>query len=249
MLTISVLETPAPIAPGGIAGNVAVVIDVLRATSSIATAISSGCRAVIPAGSRDEALCLRATHPEALLGGEIGGKKIDGFDLGNSPADFTRQAVEGREVIMSTSNGTKAILAARKGGANPIFTSSFLNLRAVARRVWAEMSAGKKDLTVVCSGSLGRPSLEDFSCAGALAEAVLDLAGARSPALDDTAKRAVQVFQNYKGNIIGIFEASPHGRDLQEMGFGEDLRRCASLDSLDVVPVFNGTAIVALSQR
>ena len=91
ILTISVLETPAPVVPGGLAGNVAVVIDVLRATSSIATAISSGCRGIIPTGSRDEALALKESHPEALLGGEIRSRKIDGFDLGNSPGTMARK--------------------------------------------------------------------------------------------------------------------------------------------------------------
>jgi 2-phosphosulfolactate phosphatase len=249
VLAMNVFETPAPIAPGGIAGHVAVVIDVLRATSSIATAISSGCRRVIPAENKDQALSLRLCRPEALLGGEIGGKKIDGFDLGNSPTEYSPEAVGGREVIMSTSNGTRAVLAAARGGAGPTFIASFLNLGSVARRVWSEMSGKEKHLTIICSGSLGKPSLEDFACAGALAKRVVALAGDRPLSLDGSTKRAIQVFENYEGNIGEILEASPHGQDLKSMGFGEDLRRAAALDSLDVVPVFDGNTITAHNQR
>lgn len=227
----------------------AVVIDVLRATSSIATAISSGCRRVIPAGSKEEALVLKEGHPEALLGGEIGSRKIDGFDLGNSPAEYCPEAVAGREVIMSTSNGTKAILAAQRGGAGPTFIASFLNLSAVARRAWSEMSREERGLTVICSGSHGKPSLEDLCCAGALVKAILALRDERPISLDKMAKNAIEVFESYRGNILGILETSPHGRDLVSMGFGEDLRRAAAVDSLDVVPVFDGKAIVAINQR
>ncbi|HHY45471.1 MAG TPA: 2-phosphosulfolactate phosphatase [Firmicutes bacterium] len=243
------LETPAPVVPGGLAGGAAVVIDVLRATSSISTAISSGCRGVIPAESKDEALALKKSHPEALLGGEIASKKIEGFDLGNSPADYSPEAVSGKEVIMSTSNGTKAVLAAQRGGAEPILIASFLNLSAVARRVWHEMSGRRKNLTVICSGSRGKPSLEDFACAGAITKAVIALAGKGQVSPDETAKKAVEVFESYRGNTLEILRASPHGQDLISLGFGEDLRRAAALDSLNVVPVFDGTAIVALSQR
>ncbi|MGI6661919.1 MAG: 2-phosphosulfolactate phosphatase [Bacillota bacterium] len=227
----------------------AVVIDVLRATSSIATAISSGCRGIIPAGSRDEALALKESHPEALLGGEIRSRKIDGFDLGNSPGDYGPEAVSGREVIMSTSNGTKAILAAQKGGADPTLIASFLNLSAVARRAWQEMSEKEKNLTVICSGSHGKPSLEDFACAGALTKAVLILGEGRPISPDVTAQRAVEIYEGYRGNTLEIIEASPHGRDLMSMGFAEDLRRAAAIDSLEVVPIFDGKAIVACIKR
>jgi len=249
LLTISVLETPAPITASCLTGNAAVVIDVLRATSSIVTAISSGCRGVIPASSKEEALALKAAHPDALLGGEIRSRKIEGFDLGNSPGDYSPQAVAGKRVIMTTSNGTKAILAAERGGAGPVFIASFLNLSAVAKRAWQEMSREGKGLTIICSGSHGEPSLEDFACAGALAKSVLNLEPKGAVSMDETARKAAEVFESYRGDILRILQDSPHGRDLMEIGFGEDLRRAAAIDSMSVVPAFTGKAIVALDQR
>ncbi len=149
----------------------------------------------------------------------------------------------------ATSSGTKAVLAASRGGAGPIFTVSFLNLGSVARLVFSEMSGKEKPLSIICSGTLGKPSLEDFACAGALAKRVVALAGNEQLLLGGDTERAIQVFESYKGNVGEILETSPHGQDLKSMGFGEDLRRCAALDSLDVVPVFDGSAITAHSQR
>lgn len=245
MSRISVLETPTPITPGGIAGNVAVVIDVLRATSSITTALSSGCRAVIPASSKDEALRLGASHPGALLGGEIGGKKIEGFDLGNSPADYAPEAVGGKTVIMTTSNGTKAILGAVQGGASEVLICSFLNLGAVAREVWSVVNKAGRDVKIVCSGSLGCFSLEDFACAGALAKALRSTDDTGALTLDESAVSALEVFDRYRGDVMAVFEDSPHGQDLRTLGYEADLERCAKVSSIDVVPRVEEHAIVA----
>jgi 2-phosphosulfolactate phosphatase len=241
---ISVLETPAGIAPGGLAGHVAVVIDVLRATSSITTAISSGCRSVIPAGSKDEAVRLKSVHPGALLGGEIGGRKIEGFDLGNSPGEYGKEAVSGKDIIMSTSNGTKAILGAKRGGADPVLICSFLNLDAVAREVLSEVAGQGKHVAIVCSGSLGQFSLEDFACAGALVKALCRDCGPAELAPDGPAKKALETFNTHDSDPIKVFCNSPHGQNLKEMGFEGDLELCARGSSLDAVPRFDGERII-----
>lgn len=256
MPRISVLETPALIAPGEIAGHAAAVIDVLRATSSIITALSSGCRAVIPAGGKEEAVRLRSSYHDALLGGEIGGQKIEGFDLGNSPAEYTKEAVGGRKVIMSTSNGTKAVLGAALGGADPILICSFLNLDAVARELLREARESEKDVTVICSGSLGRFSLEDFACAGALVNALKSgwrrgecladgCPNAGEFILDEGASRASGTFDSYGGDLARVFLDSPHGQDLKALGYGADLVLCAKLSSISIVPRVEAKVIVA----
>lgn len=247
MPTLKVLPMPDMIEKADLRGSAAAVVDVLRATSSIATAFSSGCCKVIPAFDKVQALSILKKHPGALVSGESHGLKIDGFDLGNSPAEYSPGNVGGRTVVMTTSNGTKAVLGAAKAGASPVFLCSFLNLKAVARAYldakWAGGS-GLAGMTVVCSGSHGEFSLEDFACAGALVEAVVESAapGLRFD-LDDQARQALKRFQTYRGDIAAVFDDSPHGQYLRTIGFAADLAYCANESSLDVVPFFENGAV------
>lgn len=243
MSNITVLATPDLLLERDLSGSAAAVIDVLRATSSITTAFSSGCRKLIPARSKEEALALQKRNAGALLTGEQGGLKIEGFDLGNSPFEYSPANVRGRTVIMTTSNGTKAVLGAFEAGASPVFLCSFLNLSAVARACVAACTqdgATRKDLSIVCSGSHGESSLEDFACAGALAALVASEAGF---APDADAEEALKTFERYKCDALAVMRDSPHGQQLETMGFAEDLVYCAKQSSLEAVPVFSGGAV------
>jgi 2-phosphosulfolactate phosphatase len=241
---ITVLATPDLLTGRDLKGSVAVVIDVLRATSSIATAFSSGCRKLIPARSKEEALALREKNPQALLTGEQGGLKIEGFDLGNCPFEYSAGNVAGRTLVMTTSNGTRTVLGASEAGASPVFLCSFLNLDAVAAACTAACQGRSglpaKELAIACSGSHGEFSLEDYACAGALAE---DLASQGLFRLNKDAQEAVKVFRDYGRDPLRAMKDSPHGQQLEGMGFAKDLVYCANVSALDVVPVFADGAV------
>jgi len=238
LLRVEVLATP-DMSEGREIRGTGVVIDVLRASSSIVQALSSGCQEVIPACTEEEAREIRDRYPGAIIAGERGGMRIEGFDLGNSPLEYSPASVAGKVVVMTTSNGTKAIIGASRAGAHPVLICSFLNLRAVARAC-----AGRaQDVTIVCSGSHGEFSLEDFACAGALAAALVDMAGSASVVLEESAREAMDLFSKHDRDPEVIFEESQHGQYLKALGFAEDLKHCAKVDLLHVVPVYDGGVI------
>jgi 2-phosphosulfolactate phosphatase len=161
---------PSLIPPGSLRGGVAVVVDVLRATTVMVYALAAGCKAIVPCDEIDEAKAIAATLPAdtALLAGERGGLPIPGFHLGNSPCEFTPEVCQGKTLVMTTTNGTRAILACLD--AERIYIASFANLRATADELSVQFL--KKDhghaVHIVCSGTEGFISLEDSLLAGAL---------------------------------------------------------------------------------
>ena len=245
MSLITVLATPDLLLDRDLSGYAAAVIDVLRATSSISTAFASGCRKLIPARSIEEALAKRDENPGALCTGEQGGLKIPGFDLGNSPFEYSPKNVAGKTIIMTTSNGTRAVLGAAQAGASPVFLCSLLNVPAIAKAcvaVCGGSEGGPKELIVVCSGEHGGFSLEDFACAGALTAAV----ASQGPySLDPGARAALSLYEAYKRDALQVLKDSPHGRQLIDMGFGEDLAYCAKVGALDVVPRFSAGTVTS----
>jgi 2-phosphosulfolactate phosphatase len=166
---------PSHIPAGSLRGGVAVVVDVLRATTVMVYALANGCEAVIPCGEIDEAQAVAAGLPEgtALLGGERGGLPIPGFDLGNSPGDYTREVCEGKTLVMTTTNGTRAILASQE--AERVYITSFANLKATTDELLVQFL--KKDhghpIHIVCAGTEGFISLEDSLLAGAIVRGVV----------------------------------------------------------------------------
>lgn len=243
MSEITVLATPDLLLARDLTGYAAAVIDVLRATSSIATAFSSGCHKLIPARNKDQALIEREHHEGAILTGEQGGLKIPGFDLGNSPLEYTPRNVAGKTIVMTTSNGTRAVLGASEAGASPVFLCSFLNLTAVARAC-AEAALSEngsaKGVAIVCSGEHGKFSLEDFACAGALVSELSSLGGF---SLDPTARAALCLWEAYERDALRVLQDAPHGRDLIRMGFADDLAHCAQVGVFEVVPRFSDGSV------
>jgi 2-phosphosulfolactate phosphatase len=203
-------------------GPVGIVVDVLRATSTIVQALASGYRRVLCCAEVEEAIALRDEIGDAVLAGERLAASIPGFDLGNSPRDFLEPL--GETLILTTTNGTRAVIAAA-ARCDVVLIASLLNLEAVA----AAAHARGKDVAVVCAGVEGERALDDAYCAGRIAE-LLD--GERS----GTAEEALSISRSFSSAKEAL-EASgnPRQRDL-----GEDIAWCARESVYAVVPTFAG---------
>jgi 2-phosphosulfolactate phosphatase len=215
-----------------------VVIDVLRASTTIISALSNGAREIIPVATVESAVKISGNlfGDVILLGGERNGKMIDGFNLGNSPAEYTGERVRGKAVIFSSTNGSQALVKARY--ARELFVCGFVNLGTVAEALWRT----PRDFTIVCAGNDGMLSMEDTVCAGMLVSRV-GAGGDTEPELSDGALVARTLHRTFGRGILKMIRASDHGRHLQEIGFGEDLKFCAGVDTLPVLPLLEGNVI------
>ncbi|MGQ9647057.1 MAG: 2-phosphosulfolactate phosphatase [Thermodesulfobacteriota bacterium] len=224
--------------PRSLSGRVVVVIDILRATSVIVHALSQGAREIIPVKTVKEALRIAKTFPPRtiLLGGERESKKIEGFDLGNSPREYEAEKVKGKRLILTTTNGTKAFHAV--SSAPKVLVGSFFNIGAVAEKCY---KLGQ-DILIYPSGDEGNFSLEDTICGGMLIDRLIKKEK-RSSALTDASRSAHILFQRFEPRIVESFYLSKHGRDLVARGFEEDLPYCARVDTTNLVPVFEGGVI------
>jgi 2-phosphosulfolactate phosphatase len=213
----------------------AVVIDVLRATSTIITALNHGARSVIPAVGVPEAITIfRALDGDsALLCGERHGVRIPGFDLGNSPLEYAPETVGGRTLVMTTTNGTRAI-AAVKDAAEAVM-GGFLNAASVARRA----SRSGLPVTLVMAGTNGRFSLDDALATGAILDA---LPGAEP---DDLGRVCYSLYRENQTDLIGALRHCSHYHTLAALGFVGDIAWCVRRDVMDTVPVFVKDRIVA----
>lgn len=211
-----------------LAGRVAVVIDVLRATTTITTALVNGAEAVIPFADLDECRAYREKEPDILLGGERDGLKLEGFDLGNSPLEYTAERVFGRRIAYTTTNGTRAIEACRD--AEEVLLGALVNRRAVAER----LAASGFSAILACAGKLDRPNLEDTYCAGAIIEALRDL-GPKELHLTDRALIAEAVFTAYGEKEESVLSVTDHGLVLVSKGFGDDVNYCEQTDTTGTV--------------
>ena len=213
--------------------RVVVVIDILRATSVIVHAMSQGAVEVIPVTTVEEAFQMVKSFPSGttLLGGERASRKIEGFDLGNSPREYQDQKVRGKRLILTTTNGTKAFHVVSSG--KKVLVGSFFNISAVAEKCF-ELD---QDLLIYLSGDEGDFSLEDTVCGGMLIDRIIRTGG-KSFTLTDASHSAHILFQKFEANIVESFHLSQHGRDLADRGFEEDLPFCAQVDITNLVPVF-----------
>jgi 2-phosphosulfolactate phosphatase len=227
---VDVAATPDGLDGAAVAGSRVLVIDVLRAATCIVTALANGCAGIVPVATPEEARLRLAAQPDVLVAGERRGEPLEGFDLGNSPMEFTRERVGGRVVIMTTSNGTRALLAAR--GAIAIGVAAFVNLGAAA--AWA--LDGRRDVLLLCSGERGARSLEDHVCAGLLAERLL----ASEPAARATpaAEAAVGLAGPYGKDVARLAQDSSWARHLASRGRALDVAACLSLDTSSLVPEY-----------
>lgn len=224
------VPTADAVVPADLDGVTALVIDVLRASTTIITAFAHGCREIVPVGDPADARRRAGAVPAdgVLTAGERGGEPIPGFDLGNSPVEFGAARLEGKTVFLTTSNGTRTLLAARTAWA--IGVAALVNVTAAA--AWA--AGGGRDVTVLCSGSLGSPALEDWACAGL----IVDRLQATLPAvvLSDGARDALATGRRYREDVSRLKHDAPWARKLVAAGRSADVDACLRLDTTTLVP-------------
>jgi 2-phosphosulfolactate phosphatase len=226
-----------------LAGRLVGVIDVLRASTTIAAALANGARAVIPLDSSGDAVerAKAFERSDVRLAGERRMLPIPGFDFGNSPAEFTPEAVEGKTVILTTTNGTAAIMSAQ--GARDVVIASYVNYTAVLTMLRAALRGGT-DITLVCAGRERQFALEDAGCAGRYVYNVSK--GVSGLELSDAAQACVLIDRKYGDRVLELFDASEHGRALRNAGFDDDLTACAAVDSFPVIPLYQDRQITKL---
>jgi len=228
-LKIDVHFTPAEIEPAVLLEATVVVIDVVRATTSIVEALANGLRAVFPTSSTEEAVKLAASlgREDTLLGGERKGLKIEGFDFGNSPADYVAEELDGKRLVMTTTNGTPALRAAEE--AARVLVCAFTNLTAVARSVTDD-----SHVVVQCAGREGRFSFEDAVCAGHLLLKIRALCE-KPLELNDPGRAACALAERIEVSTE-FLRGTAAGLDIEAIGLGDDLILCADVDRHGVVP-------------
>ncbi|MEA2786937.1 MAG: 2-phosphosulfolactate phosphatase [Candidatus Eremiobacteraeota bacterium] len=215
------------------------VVDVLRATTTIAVALANGAAGVITVAEPEDAIALgnRLGRDRVLFCGERESQRIDGFDLDNSPASFTAQVVAGKTLVMTTTNGTRALRAAAV--ATSVRAAALVNRSAVADALAQEDG----DIVIVCAGEANGFALEDALGAGALVDALLMQIG--TVELTDGARAAALLYRAVAGRLADAVASADHAQVLAHKGFGGDVTRCAALDALDVVPTLRDGVLIA----
>jgi 2-phosphosulfolactate phosphatase len=247
MPTLAVHLLPRFVDPAELADSATIVIDLLRASTTICHTLAAGAECVMPYVEIDETQQAVAQfgRDNVLLGGERGGLPIDGFDLGNSPAEYTPAVVRGRRILFTTTNGARAIHHASR--ARHIYVGAAVNCRAVAEKV-----RGAHAIDILCAGTAGEITREDVLAAGALVESILADSdpGARPYELRHQAESARQQWQAIVNgartsgrSLIDHYTHELHdttgGRNLIATNQAADIARCANLDALTVIPEFN----------
>lgn len=246
--TLEVILAPAelePLSQRDLRPTTCVVFDILRATSTMVTALAHGAAALVPVGEISEALALRRRHPDALLAGERGGlrpraERTGGveFDFGNSPREFTADKITGRTLIMTTTNGTRALRACARAGA--VLVGSFLNLRATVRHLARQQPA---ELVLVCAGTGEGPALEDVVAAGA-ACAGLEAQGLQLNG-DDSVLIARRLYELFGADLEAMARLSRNGRRLLGLPeLREDVAFCLQRDRFDLVAGLQADGVV-----
>ena len=248
-MKLSVYFTPLGLTSAAVSGKPVIVLDILRATTTIVAAIASGARAVIPTASSDEALSLAQNieRKDRLLAGERRCVRIPGFDLGNSPLEMTSEVVAGKTLIVATTNGTPALVAADAG--RPVMVGAVTNFTATVKA--ARRAAEEADeVVIICSGKEKFFALEDAYVAGRYAISLLAGKSRAKDAhqLNDGAVAAIEIARRYGTDWKKPLLASHAARDLLELKFKPDVLAAAEADRFDIVPVYQDRRIT-LSAR
>lgn len=238
-MRLDVFMTPAEALPAEVAGRTVVVIDVLRASSSIVEAMASGARTIFPVASIEEAIRLANTlgRDGVLLCGERRSLTIEGFDLGNSPGDFTPERVGGKTLVMTTTNGTASMAAA--AGAGRVIVGALLNLDAVVE----DLVRTAAEPVFLCSGREGRFGLDDAVTAGRMIGALMEALPAAEWTMNDGARAALALGRAFDGDAAALFAETAAGRQVADAGLEADLAFCAQTNLRDVVPVLQDRSI------
>jgi 2-phosphosulfolactate phosphatase len=242
-MKLDVVFSPLGLLPGQAAGRTIFVIDILRASTVVCAALHHGARAVLPASTTEEALRLSQTigGADVLLCGERGGLPIPGFALGNSPLEMTAAAVRGRTLVMTTTNGTPALLATQ--GAAAVYLAAAANLTAAVTAAQDALDA-RGELLILCAGRERAFALDDAYAAGRLLSAVLGGSRKRND-LNDAALASLDLVRRYGMTWERPLRASRGGADLLALGFNADLVDAARQDAYPVLPIYHERRITA----
>lgn len=243
MKRLRVHDLPQAVAPKVLAGATVVVIDLLRASTTICTALANGATQVRPFLEIDDALraAEEVGRATVLLGGERGGTIIPGFDLGNSPAEYMPARVAGKQILFTTTNGTRALQHSHL--AERIVVGAMVNVATVARSIRDE-----PNVHILCAGTGGNATREDLLAAGALVSRLMDAsnewqitkqAGAALREWEEITSAALAAKQSVSERLADELRRTPGGENLLAIGHEHDLRLCAQIDTLSVVPHFN----------
>lgn len=237
-MKLSVYFTPLGITNHAVVGIPVVVLDVLRATSSIVAAMANGARAVVPVATADDALRVAKNleRDDVLLAGERGYHRIEGFALGNSPLEMTPEAVAGKTLVMATTNGTGALVAAEPG--RPVLVGAITNFSALVARVREELDTSGA-VTILCAGRERMFSLEDAYAAGRVVQALLPGGKRVGAELNDASIAALALVRSYGDKWKRAVVASAAARNLKEIGYRADVEAATEADIYDVVPVYS----------
>ncbi len=246
-MKLFVYHTP-ELTPTGKAPECAIAVDVLRATSTIATVLAAGGEAVQVFSDLDQLIEVSEKWPseKRLRAGERGGAKVAGFELGNSPLDCTPELVQGRRLFISTTNGTRALQRVQD---SPNLLAAALINRAAVVRFLQELQP--ETVWIVGSGWEGSFSLEDTVCAGAIAHSILqqtqlspeELAG------NDEVISAIALYSQWQDNLLGLLHQASHGQRLLRLDCLDDLKYCSQTDILDVLPIQHETGVLKSQKK
>lgn len=217
-----------------------IVVDVLRATSTIITALINGCKAIVPV---ETVLKAKELYREGdLLGGERFCKKIPGFNFGNSPLEYTREAIQGKRIILTTTNGTRGIQKALK--ADHVIAGALLNSRACAKAA----IDFKRDTVIVCAGTQDVFSLEDGLCAGLILEELALELGEKNIVINDFGLAMKGCYLQTKDTFYEALLTCSNGKKMSRSGFQADIALCAKANISDQVPILEHDQLVLLHQ-
>lgn len=222
--------------------DIAIVIDALRCSSTIITAIANDVREIIPVETLDEAFKLRSNDSNIILVGERKGQKIDGFDLDNSPLEFITNEFRGKRIVITTTNGTSAIKQVEK--CPMVLIGAFMNSNEVTKKALILAQKYQTGITILLAGRNHNFFLEDFLCAGLLSSK-FKYANAN---LNDHALASMLSWESAECNIMEIVKNSQHGRDLIEIGLEKDVDFCLNINAFSVVPYLERNSIKILSE-
>jgi 2-phosphosulfolactate phosphatase len=212
---------------------IVVLVDILRATTTICTAVGNGVEAIIPVATHEEARRLKAKG--FLVASEKDGVQVDFADFGNSAFSFTRDAIGGKTLVYCTTNGTRALAIAK--GASSIAIGAFINISAVTE--W--LVAQQQDVVVLCSGWKNKFCLEDTLFAGALTQRLLDTGSFHSEC--DSAHASMDLWSVAEGDVLAYIKKAAQRHRLKKLGLDDVIPYSFACDQVDVVPVFDGKLI------
>ncbi len=243
-MKLSIHFTPLGVKQQAIAGKPVLVIDVLRATTTIIAALANGAKAVVPTETAEEALRVAQNfdRDDAVLAGERGSLRIDGFALGNSPEEMTAATVQGKTIVMTTTNGTAALTAVETG--QPVMLGAVTNYSSVAVRARQELER-HGELIILCAGREKMFSLEDAYLAGRISGRIVRKYGRRKMELNDAASAALELARGYGDKWRKVIDVSAAARNLTALGFERDIEAATQVDLHTIVPIYAGRMVTA----